>query len=154
MAGVLLALAALVVALGAWLYPNILNRPSTVEERAPYIAKIDSMCQNTAQQINGLGVAPVTDTQAYGQYTLAAAEILDSLVQNWSNHPPPERDIPVLRPVLDKLEERAFAARVAGQALSIGDAEAGNLGIGEFRKATNEYRQGSRAYGFLVCPFI
>jgi hypothetical protein len=149
--GTVVAIAALVIAAAAWLYPDYSRRESSDSERRPYIVAVDALCVTALREAEVLGDAPLEDPKAYGRYLLTLNGHSNALLQGWSALDPPERDVEVIRTMLDTLEAIVFETQEAGSVLARGETQVATPIIGKIRELQATLRQDTRAYGFEVC---
>jgi hypothetical protein len=156
-AGFAVAILALLVALVAYLYPRSPkphDSESSVEVRAPYISRVDTLCAGAKQQLGRLGAPPQGDPPSYGRWLINTNEILRQMLVEWSNIDFPSKDEERIRRMLELLDRIVFEHNAAAQLLVGGDAEGANDSLARVRDTLSDYRDATRAYGFRACPFI
>lgn len=116
----------LVIALGAWLYPdyNDPNKISSDEQRAKYVATVNGLCQDTFGEIAALTPPDSSDAADMRAFAGRMSDIYAGLIQRWSVLEPPVRgDEPAIRSMLDALERLSIAFADMGTAFSLSNPD-------------------------------
>jgi hypothetical protein len=112
--GAATALVGLVIAFGAWFYPdfNDPNKVSSDEKRAEYDATVNALCQDVLDDLGKIDPNAIDDLAHARDTSQRVSDLYDRLLQRWSAlEPPVPGDEPAIRSMLDALERisRAFA---------------------------------------------
>jgi hypothetical protein len=112
--GTAATLVGLVIAFGAWLYPdfNDPNKVSSDEQRAEYVATVNAMCQGVLDDLAKIDSDAIDEPAEARDISQRISDMYDRLLQRWSGlEPPVPGDELAIRSMLDSLERisRAFA---------------------------------------------
>lgn len=88
--GTLLVIASLVVSYFAWVYPDPANQVSTVEERQPYIAQVESLCDKAAEASQAMTARELDVEQTTTRLRAVHSEFA-TLLLDWSHLDLPAR---------------------------------------------------------------
>jgi hypothetical protein len=151
MIGAVVGIASLLAAFGAWLYPNVLTRPTSDRERAAYLSQIDGLCRQAGMHIAALGPQPPDPTVGITYYA-EHARLRQDLLVTWSQFGLPARDEDLVRQILDPLERATIEFILVSDSLRAGNLQGADQALLRARDQDVEFRQKSRAYGLRVCP--
>ena len=156
--GAAATVAAIVIALGAWFYPdfNDPNKVSSGEQRAEYVATVNAMCQDVLDDLAEMG-PPNTMDPAQAQDTgRRMSAIYDQLLQRWSAlEPPVPGDVPDIRSMLDSLERISRAFADMSFALTLSNPALMREALAQASEALDEagadFRSEAGLYGVHTC---
>jgi hypothetical protein len=147
----------LVIALGAWLYPdyNDPNRVSSGEQRSPYAAIVNELCLETFDELATLG-PPQDDPAAMQAYAGGMSDTYAGLIQRWSAiELPVPGDEPAVRSMLDALERLSIAFADMGAAFSVSNPDLIrdrlSLATEALDEAGADFRSAAGLYGVDEC---
>jgi hypothetical protein len=147
----------LVIALGAWLYPdyNDPNRVSSGEQRSAYVAIVNNLCLETFDELATLA-PPQDDPEGMQAYAGGMSEMYASLIQRWSAiELPVPGDEPAVRSMLDALERLSIAFADMGAAFSVSNPDLIrdrlSLATEALDEAGADFRSAAGLYGVDEC---
>lgn len=149
--GTLLTVAALVISFFAWVYPDPANKVSSFEERQPYIAQVESLCDKAAEASHAMTERGLNAEQTISRLRAVHLDFTNLLL-DWSRLAPPrEADVDLIRPMLDSLEAMILSIRRSEELMHDGNATPVFEEFERLREHSREFRQLTRAYGMVRC---
>jgi hypothetical protein len=149
--GLVSGLAALIVTLFAWLYPDPSKQPSRPEDRASYLARVDAMCAEVNASLVD-DFTPPADPEGYAQQMGNIAAAFQGLLVRWAGVDlPRDADEEAVRPVLDSLEAMALAAQEVASWVRMGELLQAEDEYQRLREHGAAFRTSARDYGLVEC---
>jgi hypothetical protein len=153
LAGFLVALLGLLVALGTWLYPDI-DRRRASQRRIAYVKEVEPLCQQTIHQLMALGpppTEPADDPIAQARWLESTLPIRRALAVRWRSIRPPDGDEADVGQILNLLEQHLSEFDEALRSLRAGNINLANSFLQRGRDLGLQKRQAAVAYGFRDC---
>lgn len=151
----------LLIALVAWLYPDLNDpdAPSSAQERAPYLAAANKLCQDVQVELSTVTPPAPDDPDARQHVAVELSRIHRDLFARWSElSPPVPGDRPAIQSMLDALEELSISYGDLADTFEIQNPELFQTRLSqvavEVRQAGEELRSSTRAYGVHDCTFL
>jgi hypothetical protein len=149
--GTLTGVVGVVLGLFAWLNPDPGNQPSSDQQRAAYLAEVDSMCAGAFLELAGQN-AGTTDPEEYARSAEVAADTFGGVLERWAALDlPKESDDRLVRPILDSLEQMVASMRGVANWVRRDDPKEAGDEFQRLREHTTAYRKAARDYGLRTC---